>query len=112
VAGTLPKGTPEALAALTVAAQSSGGEFTLEDLAILAGGQNQVEEGRCLLEGMVADGLVIEACRQGAAPRSAYRFAEDSVPPYLWLLAVKARVSSGHDADGPIRASNTGRSGL
>jgi hypothetical protein len=97
VAEALPKGSPESLAAVAVAAQSSGGQFALEDIAILAGGEAHVDDCKSLLAEMVASGLVIDGRKQGAAARAAYRFAEDSVPPYLWLLAVRARVSGGHE---------------
>jgi len=99
----VPSGSPEGLAAVAVAAQSSGGQFTLEDIAILAGGAAHVDECKQLLGDMVASDLVVEGMRQGASPRPAYRFAEDSVPAYLWLLAVKARVNDGHGAT-PVAA--------
>lgn len=107
VARCVPDASPSSVAAVAVAAQSSGGIFTLDDIAASEGGPEHLARCEHLIECLVAEGLAMSAPREGDG-RPAWRFAEDSVAPYLWLLAARARAGAG-DETTPARRAETPR---
>jgi Cdc6-like AAA superfamily ATPase len=83
------RGLLPALAALGGAAQTVGGWFVLDDVGAQHGDPSIMHD----LKKAIDHNPLIESRPDG--PDRAYHFVEESVPPYLWLLA-------GHPA-GPAR---------
>ena len=74
------------LGALAGASQSSGGWFSLDNVA----NPDAIDLARSTADRLVTDRVLLEA-RDDDFGRT-YRFIEPSVPPYLWLLAVGGQV--------------------
>jgi hypothetical protein len=96
IAAGAAKGIHRTLGPLSGAVQSSGGEFQLED--INAAYPNAVAAAQCrtLVELLAAEGVLLEADQRGSGLY--YRFLEESVPAYVWLLAGQARLFAAERA--------------
>ena len=90
------KGMLGPLGALAGAAQSTGGLFSAEDISALHADPANITAARGLADRMATEHVLIES-RDDEFGRS-YRFFEDSVPVYLWLLAAQGRFFEGRDA--------------
>jgi Cdc6-like AAA superfamily ATPase len=77
------------LGAVGGVAQSTGGPFTQEDIGGLRGEAESISKAKALIEQLASAGALIEA-REDEFGRN-YRFMEDSVPVYLWLLSSQHR---------------------
>lgn len=76
--------------ALAGAAQLSGGDFDADEIAGLADGIENAERAKRLVDMLASKNALI--ARRDELPLS-YRFLEESIPPYLWLLSAQARLS-------------------
>lgn len=86
IAACVAEGAGPALGGLANLAQLSGGAFVLDD------GASSPEEPACasgFAKKLAAEGVLLE--RSEEAYGVVYRFAEDELPNYLWLLAAQAR---------------------
>jgi hypothetical protein len=79
-AGMLPT-----LAVLGGAAQSVGGWFIAADIQPLHGDPSTTSEAKRALEKIAEKSLLLESRSEDVG--RAYHFVEESVPPYLWLMA-------------------------
>ena len=81
----------ETLGVIASAAQHAGGRFNLDDIAIVAGGTEDAGKYRAVAESLVANRLLLEAAEDDDG--RFYRFIDESVPPYLRLLAAQDRIA-------------------
>ena len=103
IAACVRDGSYKLLSGLSGAAQLGGGVFSLNDVASIWPAVEGAARYRSLVEKFVAEGMLIE--RHQDELGECYRFTEDSVPIYLWLLAAQARLLEGDGAgsDAPQR---------
>lgn len=87
-------GAGPVLAGLSNLAQLAGGTFDIDELASAWPGRAEgVARTRGLVERLVAENVLLErTCGEGGVT---YRFADDSMPIYLWLLAAQSRARDG-----------------
>ncbi len=83
------KGMLGALGVLAGAAQSTGGTFSADDLSEVYADPIDISGARALLERLSREDVLIEAVDDEFGRR--YRFTEESVPTYLWLLSALGR---------------------
>jgi Cdc6-like AAA superfamily ATPase len=81
----------EALSVLANAAQSTGGRFNLDDIGVVAANAEEQSKSRALAESLVAKRLLLEAHEDEDGRY--YRFVDESVPPYLRLMAAQTRLA-------------------
>lgn len=86
------KGMLGALGVLAGAAQMTGGLFSSDDLSELHADPIDISGARTLLDRLAREDVLIESVEDEFGRR--YRFAEESVPTYLWLLAALERGSA------------------
>jgi Cdc6-like AAA superfamily ATPase len=84
------EGALPALGALAGAAQSVGGWFTPADLGPIHGDPAILTKAKASLDQLLANAGLLET--RGEGFDRAYHFIEESVPPYLWLVAGRAPV--------------------
>ena len=95
---TIDESAGAVLAGLSNLAQLAGGTFDLEELASAWPGRPEgVARTRGLVERLVAESVLLE-CRPGVGGVT-YRFADDGMPIYLWLLAAQSRLRGGGRAE-------------
>ena len=82
------------LGALAAAALASGGKFNVDDVAQVPGSPTEHDTRIRLMHSLAAEAVLIEGAEDEYGRR--YRFIEQGVPAYLWLLSERAR-----HADGP-----------
>jgi Cdc6-like AAA superfamily ATPase len=103
IAYFLQEGGAVLLGGLSNLAQLGGGAFSVDDLASTWPGPEGAAHAPSLVKKLAAEGILSE-CREDEFSAT-YRFAEESVPIYLWLLAAQARfgdkqtLSVHHGAD-------------
>ncbi len=97
IAGLIQEGARSVLGGLSNLAQLSAGAFSIDDLASALPGPEGVARTHSLVNRLTAEGVLLE--RQEDEFGASYRFAEDSVPIYLWLLSAQARF---RDDDVPL----------
>lgn len=90
IASCVRDGSYSVISALSGAAQRGGGVFSLSGLATIWPGVEGSARQRALVDRLVEEGVLIE--RHHDEFGDSYRFSEDSVPIYLWLLAAQARL--------------------
>ncbi|MEO8811392.1 MAG: AAA family ATPase [Caulobacteraceae bacterium] len=91
------------LGAVAGAAQSSGGQFTSDDIGALRGDAESIAKAKTLIDHLATAGALIE--RQEDEFGHSYRFVEDSVPIYLWLLSAQHRFAeTSETAPAPVAA--------
>lgn len=83
------KGRLAALGALAGAAQSTGGWFTLDEITAVHADPAGIAQAKAAAERLAAERQLVEV-REDEFGR-AYRFLEQSVPIYLWLLAARGQ---------------------
>ncbi|HEV2363419.1 MAG TPA: ATP-binding protein [Caulobacteraceae bacterium] len=83
------EGLLKALGALAGAAQTSAGQFTLEDVTGLFATAEEIASCRDMTERLAREHVLLEA-RDDDTGRH-FRFLDETVPSYLWLLAIHAR---------------------
>ena len=76
--------------------QLSGGAFSIDGLASAWPGPEGVARTHSLVKKLAAEGVLLERVEDEFG--ATYRFAEDSVPIYLWLLAAHARFGEDEKA--------------
>jgi Cdc6-like AAA superfamily ATPase len=81
----------EALSVLASAAQATGGRFNLDDIGVVSANAEEQAKTRALAENLVAKRLLLEADEDEDG--RFYRFVDESVPPYLRLLAAQTRLA-------------------
>ncbi|MGH7023097.1 MAG: ATP-binding protein [Caulobacteraceae bacterium] len=86
---TVRGGGLAALGAIAAAAQSASGRFTPEDIASRAVSVEQRDLQLQMAEALARDGALLKEANDEYG--KGYNFIEPSVPPYLWLLALKAK---------------------
>ncbi len=96
------KGSLGALGALAGASQTTGGIFSLDDISALHADPINVAAAKSLIERLPADDVLIETLEDDTG--RTFRFREDGVPTYLWLLAAQGRFFEGQDKAKPVRA--------
>ncbi len=82
------------LGALAAAALATGGAFNAEDVSRIPGSAAEHDTRLRLMQSLAAEAVLIQGAEDEYGRR--YRFIEQSVPAYLWLLSERAR-----DSDGP-----------
>ena len=82
------------LGALAAAALATGGKFNADDVTRAPGSASEHDTRLRLMQSLAAEAVLIQGAEDEYGRR--YRFIEQSVPAYLWLLSERAR-----DADGP-----------
>lgn len=95
IAGVVRQGVHKILGALSGAAQLSSGHFNMDDISALYSGAENVSRCKGIVDNLAAEGVLIEA-QDGEYGRS-YRFIEEGVPSYLWLLAAQSRFFDNQD---------------
>ncbi|MBV8683153.1 MAG: AAA family ATPase [Caulobacteraceae bacterium] len=86
------EGALPALGALAGAAQTVGGWFSPFDLAPIHGDPATLSKAKANLDNLLANSGLLETRGEGAD--RTYHFAEESVPPYLWLVAGHAHADA------------------
>lgn len=86
----------EILGVLASATQSTGGRFNQDDIAVAADGADELAKSRALADSLVAKRLLLEAGEDDDG--RFYSFVDESVPPYLRLLAAQARLAAAAPA--------------
>jgi hypothetical protein len=99
IAAVLRETPLEAFGVLAHAAQSTGGRFNLDDIAVVVQSADEQAKARALTESLVAKRILLEA--QEDDDGRFYRFVDESVPPYLRLLAAQARLAIAAPAVAP-----------
>jgi hypothetical protein len=89
IAGLIQGGAGIVLGGLSNLAQLSAGVFSIDDLASALPGPDGVARTHSLVSKLTTEGVLLE--RQEDEFGASYRFAEDSVPIYLWLLSAQSR---------------------
>jgi Cdc6-like AAA superfamily ATPase len=90
-------------------AQTGGGQFDAQDIDGVFDEKVLAAQARALLASLVADGALIELHEDEIGVH--YRFVEETVAPYLWLLAAQARfMESEKKAPIPVEAAAGGAS--
>jgi hypothetical protein len=84
---TVKRGGLAALGGIAAAAQSASGRFTPEDLALRAPNPEEKELQTRMAETLTQQGALLKEANDEYG--RGYAFIEASVPPYLWLLALK-----------------------
>lgn len=77
------------LSALSRGAQHVGGQFGIADIKAMFQQPTVMEECLTLIESLASEGVLIEIQPEGSEYR--YRFIEEGVASYLWLLAARSR---------------------
>jgi Cdc6-like AAA superfamily ATPase len=91
--GVCLRDTPlETLGVIASAAQFTGGRFNLDDIAVVAGSSEEAGKYRAVAESLVAKRLLLEAAEDEDG--RFYSFVDESVPPYLRLLAAQDRIAT------------------
>jgi Cdc6-like AAA superfamily ATPase len=103
IATCLRETTLELLGVLASAAQSTGGRFNLDDVSAMAASADERAKGRALAENLVGKRLLLEAGEDDDG--RVYCFTDESVPPYLRLLAAQARLDPDTAEPAEVRAS-------
>lgn len=67
----------------------SNGSFRIEDLWVAGTGAERSREYETILGDLVRQGLMLETVLEEGR---VYRFSEDGIPAYLWLLAAEAKL--------------------
>jgi hypothetical protein len=93
----------DAMSTLASAAQSTGGRFNLDDIGVVSANAEEQAKTRALAESLVAKRLLLEADEDDDG--RFYRFVDESVPPYLRLMAAQARLSGPQAAAIEARAA-------
>lgn len=88
------KGMLPALGALGGVAQTTGGWFTPADLQTVHGSANALADARKMIDRLAEQMILIEARKDDFG--KGYHFFEESVPPYLWLLAASEAQTRSH----------------
>ncbi|MGH6987034.1 MAG: AAA family ATPase [Caulobacteraceae bacterium] len=103
IARSLDKGLLNSLGAVAGAAQSSGGQFNLEDIEVLYATGEEADRRRKALEDLAEEGGLIEVHEDETGRH--FRFTDEAVTSYLWLLANQERRAEEPSAreDGPDR---------
>jgi hypothetical protein len=81
-----------ALGAIAAAAQSASGRFTTEDLAAATPNAEERALRLRLADALAGRGALLKSADDEYG--KGYRFAEASVPPYLWLLSLRGQSSA------------------
>lgn len=90
-------GAGAVLGALANLAQHAGGAFDIDELASAWPGRSEgVARTRSLVERLVADNVLLQGARDDGA--MTYRFADDGMPIYLWLLSAQVRLRDDRTA--------------
>jgi len=94
IAACLHDTSLENLGVLARAAQAAGGRFNLDDVGVIAAA-NPVELKACraLVESLVSKRMLLDAGEDDDGPY--FNFIDESVPPYLRLLAAQAQLGAG-----------------
>jgi Cdc6-like AAA superfamily ATPase len=86
------EGALPALGALAGAAQTVGGWFTPLDLAPIHGDPATLAKAKAGVDDLLAKSGLLET--RGEGQDKTYHFVEESVPPYLWLVAGHAHAGA------------------
>jgi Cdc6-like AAA superfamily ATPase len=92
----------ETLGVIASAAQFTGGRFNLDDIAAVAGGAEEAGKFRAVAESLVAKRLLLEAAEDEDG--RFYSFVDESVPPYLRLLAAQDRLAEPAEPEPRVKA--------
>ena len=95
-------GSLGSLGAVSGAAQWTGGAFGLDDISARHADPSTIASARAFLSRLAPDDLLIETLEDEFG--KTYRFREETVPVYLWLLASQKRVVTNLDVAQPARA--------
>lgn len=93
--------SPEKMALLgSVAGTSllSNGSFRMEDLWVSGGGAERSREYEAIITDLVRQGLMVETHLEDGR---VYRFSEDGIPSYLWLVSAEAKLRAAERAAAP-----------
>jgi hypothetical protein len=86
-------GVRQILGMLSGASMFNGGRFDVSDIDVLYPSAANAANCRDVIEELTAKGILIEAIEDEYG--RAYRFQEEAVPPYLWILASQKRFLDG-----------------
>lgn len=92
----LRMGSLQSLGALAGSARLSGARFDLNDVAALYPGADSVARLKAVADDFVARGLLLTTGDDEVG--GFYRFIEEGVPSYLWVLAMQERLFEGSQA--------------
>ncbi len=109
VENAVKSGAHRILGPLAGMAHTAGGAFTLAEVDTVFAGQDIAERCGALVESMAAQGVLLEAYDDEYG--RGYRFTEESIPPYLWLMAAKDQFVNGN-AEGLHGAAPAQRASL
>ena len=110
---TVREGQTRALGALAGTALLGGGSFRKEDIRTAMANSDTIRRCEDLIAQLVASDLLVEMPSEDSV---LYRFVEDSIAPYLWLLSTHmgdgktVDVASDPDLVQSLPAEPTGRS--
>ena len=105
IAEAVRNGTHRLLGVLAGLAQLGGGQFGVDDVEAAFGDDESAARARDLLPTLCAEGWLIEPHEDEFGSR--YRFAEETVPAYLWLLSAQSQFLRGeHKHAGPEAGSH------
>ena len=74
----------------------NGGRFDTGDIDVLYPSAANAANCKDVIEDLASKGMLLEAFEDEYG--RGYRFLEESVPPYLWILAAQKRFHDGHKA--------------
>ena len=89
-------GVRQILGMLAGSSMFNGGRFDANDIDLLYPSAANSENCRAVIEDLAAKGVLISANEDEYG--RAYRFQEEAVPPYLWILAAQKRFLEGQKA--------------
>jgi Cdc6-like AAA superfamily ATPase len=92
----LRTGSLQSLGALAGSARLSGARFDMNDVAALYPGADSVSRLKAIADDLVSRGLLLTTGEDEVG--SFYRFVEEGVPSYLWVLAMQERLFEGQKA--------------
>ncbi len=107
-------GVRQILGMLAGASMFNGGRFDAADIDVLYPSAANAANCREVIEELTAKGILLEAVEDEYG--RSYRFQEEAVPPYLWILAAQkrfldsAKPSSGKEEAAPAAARAAARS--
>ncbi len=86
-------GVRQILGMLAGSSMFNGGRFDANDIDILYPSASNSENCRAVIEDLAAKNILVSASEDEYG--RAYRFQEEAVPPYLWILAAQKRFLDG-----------------
>jgi hypothetical protein len=96
-------GVRQILGMLAGASLFNGGRFDTGDIDVLYPSAANAANCKDVIDDLAAKGMLLEVFEDEYG--RGYRFLEESVPPYLWILAAQKRFHDGHKGGEEVQAA-------